>query len=147
VTAAPSNAALERSAACGAQVRAKLLALDSMEELHTFLVNFSILDVAPSVDELACRAVALLRAHPPERIHHHTRCRLHSACAVEARLIGDTWWVPEEPSTHPLQGYLPGPGSLASLGLTGRGPVALGAAAAVGVGAGAVMWFLRALDN
>jgi hypothetical protein len=80
------------------QVREKLLALNTMEDLHTFLVNFNVFEsTGVTVDEMARRADTLMRTHPPLRLYRRRGVRATHSCIVEAKLEGDTWWVPEQP--------------------------------------------------
>ena len=79
------------------QAREQLLALDTMEDLHTFLVNFDPFKAAQSMDELAMRSVKLIRDLPPERMAQRCRTQFVHCCTVEARLVNETWWVPEQP--------------------------------------------------
>jgi hypothetical protein len=86
------------------QVREELLELDTMEDLHTFLVNFNPYTGSATVDALAMKAVKLLRDLPPERMARRCRGRFAHCCAVEAALVANAWWVPEEP---PKRGQAP----------------------------------------
>lgn len=80
------------------QVRDKLMQLHTMEDLHTFLVNFNVFEsTGVTVDEMARRADALMRAHPPMRLYRRRGIQANHSCTVEARLEGGTWWVPEQP--------------------------------------------------
>ena len=68
-----------------------------MEDLHTFLVNFNPFKAAQSIDDLAMRSVKLMRDLPPERMARRCRAQFVHCCTVEAQLVDDTWWVPEQP--------------------------------------------------
>jgi hypothetical protein len=82
---------------CGIlQAREKLLSLDTMEELHTYLVNFDALGSIQKVNELAKQAVLLFKKHSPSSMRH-TILFKHS-CIIDAQLVGDRWWVPETPA-------------------------------------------------
>lgn len=88
------------------QVRLKLMEMDTMEDLHTFLVNFNIYKSGVSVDDMAMRAVKLIHSHPPERVYKKSKFAAAHSCTVEARLVQNTWWVPESPAKHLLTGSI-----------------------------------------
>ena len=71
--------------------------LQSMEELHTFLVNFKPFTEATDINALASKAVKLLRVAPPAQMARRCRARFAHCCTIEAQLVSNAWWVPETP--------------------------------------------------
>eukprot|EP00892_Ulva_mutabilis_P002239 jgi/Ulvmu1/12015/UM083_0028.1 len=88
------------------KVRSKLLSTETMEELHTFLVNFNIYKNGMTVDDMAMQAVKLIHDFPPERAYKKAQFRAVHSCTVEARLVQNTWWVPESPAKPLITGSL-----------------------------------------
>jgi hypothetical protein len=78
------------------QARSKLLSLETMEELHTYLVNFDELKNEKRINVLAREAVLLFRRYPPHSMRHAVHFK-HS-CIIDAELVGDRWWIPETPA-------------------------------------------------
>jgi hypothetical protein len=107
-----------------------------MEELHTFLVNFNPFSVNLTIDQLAMHSVKLIRDLPPDRMARRVRgCFLHS-CTVDAKLVNDTWWVPEMPPQR-----LQLPRVIHALGFLPVSRLLVGPAALAGVAAvGLLMW-------
>lgn len=111
---------------------------ETMEELHTFLVNFDICSNETSVDEMAMRAVKLIHAFPPERVYKNAQFRAVHSCTVEARLVQGTWWVPESPAKPLIAG------SLVSVleSAERRHPVLISTVGAGVAAVAAAVWFL-----
>ena len=106
----------------------ELLARDTMEELHTFLVNFSPFAAAPSIEVLINKAVHLINEHPPRRMAARCGRRFVHCCTIEAKLVGGAWWVPETPP-QPARG----PELLRRVGKSPLGKALLGSAAAAAI--------------
>ena len=119
-------------------MRHKILALQTMEDMHTFLVNFNPFSTSLSIDQLVIAAVSLMRDHPPDRMRRHARIRFVHSCAVEAMLVDNCWWVPETPTPRlDLASVASSVAASLALGRVFVGPAAL---VCVAVAVGAAFW-------
>lgn len=114
-----------------------------MEELHTFLVNFNIYKNGMTVDEMAMQAVKLIHTFPPERVIKKARFRAVHSCTVEARLVHNSWWVPESPAKPLISG------SIVSVleSAERRHPVLLSTVGAGVAAVAAAVWFLGTVPD